>query len=213
MKKGKKIKAVIAGVSVAAVVGVAGIVAYFTDTATVTNHATMGIVDIDLQEYTLDSNGRKVAWEDKTNVIPGDTISKIAEINVVDGAADCYVRAKVEISCKDEDLADDSKMLTLSNLNVNSSDWYYCENDGYFYYKTILKSGDSPITLFSEVTIPSNLDNAWSLEEFNIDVKAEAIQSKNFTPNFSAGSTAPWPGITPADIEECVYPTHIKYND
>lgn len=213
MKKNKKVKAIIVGVSVAAVVGVAGIVAYFTDTATVTNHASMGIVDIDLKEYTLDSNGRKVDWADKTNVLPGDTIDKIAEINVVDGAADCYVRAKVEITCRDEDLAEDSRMLTLDNLNVSATNWYYCEADGYFYYKTILKSGDSPITLFSEVSIPSSWDNDWSLEQLSIDVTAEAIQSKNFTPNFSAGSTAPWPGITAADIEECIYPLHVKYND
>lgn len=208
--KKNKVKAIIAGISIAAVVGVAGIVAYFTDTATVTNHAKMGIVDIDLKEYTLDSTGAKVNWTDKTNVLPGETIDKIAEIEVVDGAADCYVRAKVEITAKDATLQRDSKMLTLDNLNVNTSNWYYCEADGYYYYKNILKDSDNPITLFSTVTIPNNWNNDWSLEDLSIDVTAEAIQSKNFTPNFTAGSTNPWPGITAADIEVCRYPTHVK---
>ena len=48
-------------------------------------------------------------------------------------------------------------------------------------------------------------------KEFSIDVTAEAIQSKNFTPNFSANSTEPWPGITASDIQECIYPDHVKY--
>ena len=51
------------------------------------------------------------------------------------------------------------------------------------------------------------------LEKIQIDVTAEAIQSENFTPNFAANSTNPWPGITAADIMECIYPTHVKYTD
>lgn len=206
-----KTKTIIAIISILAVIGVSGIIAYFTDTATVTNHASMGIVDIDLKEYMIDENGRKVEWEDKTNILPGEVISKIPEINCVDGAVDCYIRAKVEISCKDEDLANSAEMLTLDNLNVNEEKWYYCEQDGYFYYKTILTDESEPVELFSEVTIPATLDNSWSLEEISIDVTAEAIQSKNFTPNFAEDSSEPWPGITKDDIQECIYPDHVKY--
>lgn len=208
-----KTKSIIAIISIIAVIGVAGIIAYFTDTATVTNHATMGIVDIDLKEYMIDENGNKVEWQDKTNIVPGEVISKIPEINCVSGAVDCYIRAKVEIYCKDENLQTSTQMLTLDNLNVNEGDWYYCETDGYFYYKTILTDKSDPVVLFTEVTIPATLNNTWSLEEFSIDVTAEAIQSQNFTPDFSANTTAPWPGITADDIEECIYPDHIKYND
>lgn len=214
MKKlSRKTKSIIATASILTVVGVSGILAYFTDTATVTNHAKMGIVDIDLKEYMIDEDGNKVPWQDKTNIVPGEVISKIPEINCETGAVDCYIRAKVEISCRDESLQSNSQMLTLDNLNVNEDDWYYCEADGYFYYKTILTDKSNPIELFSEVTIPSTLNNVWSLEEFSIDVKAEAIQSKNFTPNFTAGTTEPWPGITQSDIQECIYPDHVKYKD
>ena len=91
-KLSNKTKTIIAIISILAVIGVSGIIAYFTDTATVTNHASMGIVDIDLKEYMIDENGRKVEWEDKTNILPGEVISKIPEINCVDGAVDCYIR-------------------------------------------------------------------------------------------------------------------------
>ena len=213
MNLNKKAKTIIATVSVLGVIGVSGILAYFTDTATVTNHATMGIVDIDLKEYRIDEKGEKVAWEDPVNVTPGDVISKIPEINCVEGAVDCYIRAKVEISCKDEALQASPEMLTLDNLNVNEDDWYYCANDGYFYYKNIVTDENDPVVLFSKVTIPTTLDNAWSLEEISIDVTAEAIQSKNFTPNFETGSTEPWPGIAAEDIEKCIYPDHVKYKN
>ena len=145
--------------------------------------------------------------------MPGDHISKIPEISCVQGSVDCYISAKVEINCKDENLQNSAKMLTIDNVNVDTTNWYYCENDGYFYYKTILTDHSNPVTLFTQVTIPSDLDNSWSLEEISINVTAEAIQSQNFTPNFEQNSTNPWPGITKSDIQKCVYPNHIKYNE
>lgn len=205
-------KIVLAIISVLVIMGVAGIIAYFTDTATVTNNVKMGIVDIDLKEYTINENGDKVEWQDKQNIMPGEVISKIPEITCVQGSADCYVRAKVELSCSDENLQNSSQMLTLNNINIDQNNWFYCQSDGYFYYKNILTDSTNPITLFTEVSIPTTLNNDWSLENIKIDVTVEAIQSKNFTPNFDQGTTEPWPGITKADIQECIYPDHIKYN-
>ena len=206
----RKSKSLLAGISVLAVIGVSGIIAYFTDFVAVTNNAKMGIVDIDLKEYTIDEDGNKVEWQDKVEVTPGEVVSKIPEISCVTGAVDCYVRAKVEINCKDETLEAKDEMLTLDNLNVDEDKWFYCQNDGYFYYKTILTDESEPVELFTEVTIPEELDNEWSLEEISIDVRVEAIQSRNFTPDFSDGQTEPWPGITESDIQECIYPDHVK---
>lgn len=210
MKKSKKWSIIIIILSVLAVLTIAGIMAYFTDRTTVTNNIKMGIVDIDIKEYTINSEGQKVEWRDMENVLPGEKVSKIPEIECVDGAVDCYVRAKVEISCKDPQLANSNLLLTIDDLNVDSLKWYYCSQDGYFYYKQILTDSSNPVVLFSEVTIPTSLDNKWSLQNISIDVTAEAIQSKNFTPDFSDESTEPWPGITQDDIEECIYPEHKK---
>ena len=46
----------------------------------VTNHFETGIVDIRLEEYQLDEMGREVAWQNKENILPGDTFSKIPRI-------------------------------------------------------------------------------------------------------------------------------------
>ncbi len=209
-RNSKKTKIALIGLSILAVVGISGISAYFTDTTEVTNKAKMGIVDIDLKEYTLDDEGKKVEWKDLENVLPGQEINKIPEIECVDGAADCYIRAKVTINNNKEDSTTEDIKLTLENLNIDTSKWLYCAQDGYFYYKNILSDDDEPVVLFTKVNIPSAMANEWSLKEFSIDITADAIQSENFTPDFSESTTNPWPGITAEDIEECIYPDHVK---
>ena len=206
----KNIKIIALCVAIVVILCIAGIWAYFTDTATVTNHVKMGIVDIELKEYTLDENGNKIEWKNTENVLPGETISKIPEITCAKGSADCYVRAKVAIKAKNENLMNDEEMLTLDNVNVDKDKWYYCEQDGYFYYKEILTDKSGSVTLFTEVDVPSQWENKWALEEFTIDVVVDAIQSKNFTPDFNQNSAEPWPGITKDDIQECIYPNHTK---
>lgn len=206
----KKTKIIAIIVAIVAIIGIAGIFAYFTDVATVTNKAKVGIVDIKLDEYMIDSNNNKVKWQNEQTILPGQTISKIPEISCVKGSADCYIRAKVEISAKDKDLNKHSEMLTLDNLNIDTDKWYYCKEDGYFYYKNVLTDKSESVILFTEVTVPSKWDNTWSLQELSIDVTAEAIQEKNFTPDFSENSKNPWPGITKDDIEVCKYPDHVK---
>jgi len=209
-KNNKKIKVIIICISLIMILCVAGILAYFSDTVTVKNKIRMGIVDIELKEYSIDKDGNKIEWKSVKNVLPGETISKIPEITCVKGSADCYIRAKVEIEVKDENLVKHEKMLSIDNVNVDTNKWYYCEEDWYFYYKEIMKDSSESATLFTEVNIPATWTNEWASKEFAINVTAEAIQSKNFTPDFSNNSTNPWPGITQDDIEECIYPEHIK---
>ena len=206
----KKPKIIILCIILIAIICIAGIFAYFTDTVTVKNTVKMGIVDIDLKEYSIDKNGNKVEWQTMKDILPGETISKIPEITCVKGSASCYIRAKVKIEAKDENLMMHEKMLSINNINVDTNNWYYCEEDGYFYYKEIMTDSSESAILFTEVKIPSEWDNEWSAKEIAINVTVDAIQSKNFTPDFSNDSTNPWPGITQDDIEECIYPDHIK---
>lgn len=190
-----KRKSIIVVLSLLAIILVSGALAYFTDTATVTNKATMGNVDIELKEYTMNGT-EKVEWTNITNVLPGDTISKIPEITCATGSADCYVRAKVTITCADETL-NNSAVITKDNLNVDDTKWYYA--DGYFYYRTPLTTESEAAVVFTEVTIPSTLNNDWANKESNIDVKVDAIQAANVTPDFTSAGEV-WPGVQESDI-------------
>lgn len=190
-----KRKSIIVILSLLAIILVSGALAYFTDTATVNNKATMGKVDIELKEYTMNET-QKVEWTDVTNVLPGDIISKIPEITCVEGSADCYVRAKVTITSEDIVVAD----ITKENLNVDTSKWYEAA-DGYFYYKTPLTTESEAAVLFTQVEIPLTLDNTWAEKGIDINVKVDAIQAANVTPDFT-GSGEVWPGVQDDDIIE-----------
>lgn len=191
-----KRKSIIVVLSLLAIILVSGVLAYFTDTATVTNKATMGKVDIELKEYTMNGS-EKIEWTNLTNVLPGDKISKIPEITCAAGSADCYIRAKVTITCSDESL-NKSAVITKENLNVDANKWYYAA-DGFFYYKTPLTTESDAAVVFTEVTIPSTLNNDWTNQEVDIDVKVDAIQAANITPDFT-GDGEVWPGVQESDI-------------
>lgn len=58
-----------------------------------------------------------------------------------------------------------------------------------FYCKEILLSNET-MELFSGITIPPDFDERWENEKPTVTVKAEAIQARNFTPDFE--SDEPW---------------------
>lgn len=152
----------------------------------VTNFFQTGIVDIGIKEYTINSQGERVEWNDIDGVLPGMKISKIPQIT--NYGADCYVRVK--ISFDTETIAEDD----IYGLNEG---WAKSE-DGYYYYKNILESGEE-VDLFEGVIIPEDLPQE-KMEEKQIHLKidADAIQSTNFSPDFT--SEAPWGQV---QIQKC----------
>jgi len=42
------------------------------------------------------------------------------------------------------------------------------------------------------------------LKEIYLGTKVDAIQARNFQPDFSLNSTEPWPGITENDIQKSI---------
>lgn len=208
MQKKKIIKKIIFTIiCLLVIISVCYIVVYFTNTVIVTNYLKNGIVDIEIQEYTINSNGEKVKWENKKNIVPGEKICKISQISCAKGSADCYIRAKIDIKLKNEE---NNNILTIDDLNIDKGKWYYCENDGFWYYKEVLTDNDEDAILYTQVNLPANYNNEYVLEEFEISVKVEAIQAKNITLNFNNDSTEPWLGINQNDIEEYKYPNHVK---
>ena len=71
----------------------AGTLAYFTSEGTAHNVITTGGVEIAVQEWA--DEGRQTPFEDLTGIMPGMTVTKIAEIRNT-GASEAWVRVKVE---------------------------------------------------------------------------------------------------------------------
>ena len=55
-----------------------------------------GKVDIRLEEFTLDRNGREVPWKDLEAVMPGQEIIKIPRVTNLQN--ECEIRAKIEVT-------------------------------------------------------------------------------------------------------------------
>lgn len=143
--------------------------AYFTAEEHVTNVITTGKIDITL----IESGDVKWPAEKLTGVMPGQTIAKKVEVENVDGAADAWVRVKVDkmIDVEDADLS-------LIELDINTDSWLDGQ-DGYYYYKEPLKSGKKTEPLFSTVNISKNMDNRYQGCSTSIEVSAQAVQVKN----------------------------------
>lgn len=118
---------------------------------------------------------------------------------IINRAADCYVRAKIEINMD----GNCESPLDLDDIYGLDKDWL-CKGE-YFYYTKIINKGDY-VDLFQGLHIPED----WSygdVENISIAVKAEAIQSRNFNPDFN--KNLPWGAVEMKEISaaqgsECV---------
>lgn len=165
--------------SLAVVVFGCGII-YGMTSVDVTNYFETGIVDIDLSEYCIDG-GKEMPLPVNPILMPGDSLSQVSRIK--NYGNDCYVRAKIAFR--------DTTEFTIENIVGISEDWILAE-DGYYYYKNILPTGEE-VNIFSGVNIPKDLPQYNEGAEFFLDVSVDAIQSKNFEPDFSLAM--PWGSV------------------
>lgn len=153
---------------------------YARTQVSVTNQFETGIVDIELSEYQKKGD-TEVLWTDNPTVLPGDKISKIPRIH--NDGNDCYVRAKVNFRGT-ADVND-------GDLFGIGKDWVKAD-DGFYYYKKILPTGGD-VDLFQGIHIPKKLPQEVQEKIFYVDIDADAIQSKNFSPDFKAAM--PWGSV------------------
>ena len=150
------------------------------------NHFETGVVDIRFTEYQI-KNGKEEAFEDNPVVLPGDEISKIPRIS--NHGSDCYVRARIDIRPDGDMPAEAIDGVTFSGME----DKWMKADDGYYYYTESLVSEES-VDLFQSVLIPADLPQSETEGgTFHVNIKVDAVQSKNFTPEFA--SAAPWGNI------------------
>ncbi len=110
-----KKKTLIISIVAVLVLAVGGILAYLTDTASVTNTFTVGNVDITLDEAKVDTEGKpldangqvvenvndvvRVTEGNEYHLVPGLTYVKDPTMTVKEGSEESYVRMVVTINC------------------------------------------------------------------------------------------------------------------
>lgn len=151
----------------------AGTLAYFTSEGTAHNVITTGGVEIAVQEWADEE--KKTPFEDLAGIMPGMTVTKIAEIKNT-GASEAWVRVKVEKNIQLQAEVEVNPNPDLVELTLNA-DWE--ARDGYYYYKKALKPGEVTAPIFSAVTFNASMGNEYQNATATVDVQAQAVQTAN----------------------------------
>ncbi|MCQ2545035.1 MAG: hypothetical protein MJ144_01210 [Clostridia bacterium] len=117
-------------------------------------------------EFTVGNNTSTILeeYQEVQELSPGDSIKK--SVNVANtGRNSCYVRVLSLLSEKDAE--------QYARINYNLKDWELAE-DGYYYYRDVVKPGESTAELFSQVDISSDLPQE-QLRGFKILIYAETV--------------------------------------
>ena len=167
-----------------------GTLAYFTSEDTAVNAITAGDIEIKLNETALSDDGQTTVpfANRQIGIMPGTTVSKIVSVENI-GSQPAYIRVKLEkdilLSGDKTDEADPS----LITYDINLNDW--TEKDGWYYYNSILPSGEETKPLFTKVMFDSDMDNLYENSKTQIKINAEATQTANNGKN--ALTAAGWP--------------------
>jgi len=115
-------------------------------------------------------------------VMPGTTAPNVVSVKNT-GSIDVLVRLKMDIawgSSRDSE----GKLIVIPSLptdnihiTFNSTNWHFDQADGYFYYKGVVRPGESTIPLMKEFTVDSNSGNEYEKMMADFIVHMECIQS------------------------------------
>ncbi len=163
-------------------------------------------VDIKINNYTIDENGQEVDYGNEPKiVVPGDVISLIPKVS--NQGMDCYLRIKVFYI--DENT-------NFENYVTNFLGDFTKQGDYYYYNKTF-KSGEN-LKIFDTIKIPDDIDDIFTNGYIKLTITAEAVQSKNFKPDYELED--PWNGVEPTettnetyDIDNKNSKIYVKYED
>lgn len=137
---------------------ISSVSAYFVDKATKKNSFTIGYVETKIEEEYVPPK----------ELHPG--VSFVKKVTVKNtGPNDCYVRMLVTFS--------NSHMEKMCSIDYNNDDWEKNPQDGYWYYKNVLKSGETTEPLFNKVTVSNRADDN-SLQDFDINVYHESSSTR-----------------------------------
>lgn len=150
-----------------------------------------GLVDIKLQTYKINSENEETEYTDSSEeVLPGKLISFIPK--VTNNGADCYVRVKIDYI--------DENTNFLEFVSGFSDDLK--KYGDYYYYKDVLHSGDT-LKVFDTIQIPGYIKQEEKDKVLYLKITAEAIQKKNFEPDYSTDK--PWKNIVPTESIKSSY--------
>lgn len=179
----KKILAITLCVAMLAIMLVSGTLAYFTDNDAKTNTFTVGNVDIKLTEPKWEETGKAEA----ENAYPGEALAKDPTVTN-DGKNPCFVRVSVTgwDALINAGLSQNNITYRTDYVDAKLGENWVLHTDGYFYYTKVMQPADVTDALFDQIVIPTDVVNDTTGAQYNLEVKAFAVQAQGARPSFSA---------------------------
>lgn len=178
----KKKVLLLATLAIATSVIATGTLAYYNAEDKAHNVITSGNIKVELVETTneKDANGNPVPFEDVNGVMPGQTVSKIVQVENT-GESDAYVRIKVEkeISLNPGNTAPSNYNPIVIDYATGSDSTAWTKSGDYYYYNSPLEPGKLTSPLFTEVFFKESMGNEYQNCTVEIDVSAYATQVAN----------------------------------
>lgn len=154
--------------------------AYFSEEDTAHNVITTHKVDIEIIEQKLKSGTLMNVRNESIQVMPGTSVSNI--VSVKNNEAISWVRVKYEVTMFDSDenvkdiSADYMKKLVIIEPDLQN----WIEQDGWWYYQSPLKRGETTSPLFESVVFSGpEMGNEYQNCTIKIDMAAHAVQKAN----------------------------------
>ncbi|EIF5084224.1 SipW-dependent biofilm matrix protein BsaA [Clostridium perfringens] len=192
MSKKKIIGLCIAGVL--AVGSIGGSLAWFTSSASKTNHFSTASTDNPSDPNSGIEIHEDFNPEDADNTLPGDKVKK--QVNVINKATyDQLIRVKIKKVWKDAKGNEKSDLDTkniILNFEKNLTDSNKPEegkwiegSDGYYYYNGIVNPDGQTANLLESVTLSKDTTNEFKGLKFDVVVDSEGVQAANGAVNDS----------------------------
>ena len=157
-----------------------GTIAYYTTADTARNVITSGGVEVKVVEQQLVNGSLQPYPSQPIPVMPATTVSKIVSVQSTQQPA--WVRMNYSLTVYD---SNSEKMeIPTEELNrvivIETDDNNWTQKDGWWYYNTAIKSGETTKPLFEEVVFSGPyMDNKYQNCTVVIDVTAQAVQQAN----------------------------------
>ncbi len=157
-----------------------GVFAYKNTSNYSINSISLDTVEISLDRYKEIGGYLQKYEEENISTLPGATVSFIPKITNM--GAECWIRAKVGLNSTLKD-----NWFGYESLEGISTNWVY--KDGYYYLMKPLGEYEN-VDFCKNVIVPSGLGKEIENSSYYLDIQVDAIQKKNFNPNFDKDN--PW---------------------
>lgn len=160
----------------------AGICADSVSRIAYTERFETGRVQIRMQDLSDDNEVEFIQPNERIEYLP----------HITNEGASCYVRVHIEIGTD----SDDADSVGLDRIYGMDKKWI--RQGEYFYYTEPLNSGQR-VRVLSGIQLAENW-NAGSAGKLHINLNAEAVQSRNFSPDFD--EILPWGAVMLSEVGE-----------